>query len=109
MREGLAVDALVLIGSPGNFDRHLRPCRGGWGWGGERISLRGRLERRYLPIAQIDALQGLPVERTGRCSCTTRTTGRWTVQLLATLRDCWPGSEGHGDQGRPPSGAARAG
>lgn len=102
VREGLAVDALVLIGSPGNFDRHLQTLSRRVGLGRRaHQSLRGRLERRYLPIAEIDALQGLPVERTRAMFVHDADDQEVDFSHLATLHAAWPGSEalatrGHG-------------
>ncbi len=57
----LVAPRVVLIGAPGNFERHLRTLsrRVGLGQGAHR-SLQRRLERRYVPVSDLDRLEGLP-------------------------------------------------
>ncbi|KAA3649152.1 MAG: alpha/beta fold hydrolase [Proteobacteria bacterium] len=100
VREGLAVDALVLIGSPGNFDLHLKTLSRRVGLGlRAHHSLRGRLERRYRPIAEIDALQGLPVGRTRAMFVHDLDDLEVDFSHLATLHAAWPGSEAMATRG----------
>jgi pimeloyl-ACP methyl ester carboxylesterase len=93
-REGLAVDALVLIGSPGSFDIHLKTLSRRVGLGRRaHHSLRGRLERRYVPIAEMDALRGLPVTRTRALFVHDEDDSEVDFSHLARLHTAWPGSE----------------
>ena len=94
VREGLAVDALVLIGSPGSFDIHLKTLSRRVGLGRRaHHSLRRRLERRYVPIAEMDALLGLPVARTRALFVHDEDDSEVDFSHLARLHAAWPGSE----------------
>ena len=94
VREGLAVDAVVLIGSPGSFDIHLKTLSRRVGLGRRaHHSLRSRLERRYVPIDEMDALRGLPVTRTRALFVHDAEDTEVDFSHLARLHAAWPGSE----------------
>lgn len=100
LREGLALDAAVLIGSPANFDIHLQALSQRVGLGRRaHDSLQGRLERRYRPIAEIDALEGLPVGRTRALFVHDEEDAEVDFVHLARLHAAWPGSEAMATQG----------
>jgi len=84
----------VLIGAPGNLERHLKHLSSQVGLGrGAHRSLQRRLERRYVPVSVLDRLDGLPLERCRALLVHDRDDADVDVAQLATLRQAWPGCE----------------
>lgn len=90
----LSAARVVLIGAPGNFERHLRTVsrRVGLGHGAHR-SLQKRLERRYVPVAVLDRLEGLPLDDCRALLVHDRDDQEVDVAQLELLRRAWPGSQ----------------
>ncbi len=90
----LAVPRVVLIGAPGNLQRHLEHLSSQVGLGrGAHRSLQRRLERRYVPVSVLDRLEGLPVDRCRALLVHDRDDADVDVAQLATLQRAWPGCE----------------
>ena len=83
----------MLIGSPGSFDLHLRTLSRRVGLGPDaHHSLLQRLERRYVPVADLDRLDGLPVERTVALFVHDQDDQEVDFEHLRMLHQAWPGS-----------------
>ncbi|MCB1957194.1 MAG: alpha/beta fold hydrolase [Rhodocyclaceae bacterium] len=89
----LAVPRVVLIGAPGNFERHLRTVsrRVGLARCAHR-SLKRRLEQRYVPVADLDRLEGLPVDDCAALLVHDRDDQEVDVIQLDLLAQAWPGA-----------------
>ncbi|MCB1887343.1 MAG: alpha/beta fold hydrolase [Rhodocyclaceae bacterium] len=89
----LTTPRAVLIGAPGNFEIHLRTLsrRVGLGQCAHR-SLQRRLERRYVPVSDLDRLEGLPIESCRALLVHDRDDQEVDVVQLGLLADAWPGA-----------------
>lgn len=93
VRNGSPCSALVVIGAPASFDIHLKTLSRRVGLGGSaQRSLRKRLERRYVPVAELDRLDLFPVERTRAMFVHDRDDREVAFAHVETLHHAWRGS-----------------
>lgn len=84
---------LVLIGAPGSFELHLKTLSRRVGLGRDaHSSLKGRHERRYVPVADLDRLKDLPIDHTAVLMVHDRDDREVDIVHLDTLHRAWPGS-----------------
>lgn len=93
VRNGSPCSALVVIAAPASFEVHLKTLsrRVGLGSSAQR-SLRKRLERRYVPVAELDRLDLFPVTRMRALFVHDRDDREVAFAHVETLHRAWGGS-----------------